>query len=385
MSKKIIFFVVLIDLLGFGIMIPMLPFYARSFGASATQVGLLMFVYSFIQIFSGPVWGRFSDRHGRRPILLLTILGQALAMIWAGFAGSYFMLLISRMAAGLFAGNISTATAYMADITPQAERARGMGIIGAAFGLGFVFGPAIGGFLIHYGYYWPSLFAGILGVVNFFWAFRALQEPAIDVAERAEHRNRLRADTLKKTLSAPRVLTPIVLFSLLTLAFVNLEVTFGLFVLDRFEFDERHAGYLLAMMGLMMAIVQGGLIGRLTKRFHERYLVAIGVVFILAGLAVIIGVHQVGYLVGGLALLATGYGLTNPCLSALTSKAAARELQGSILGVYQSGGSLARVLGPLAAGFLYDKNLVYPFVAAWCIGFLAFLGALSMVWFLSSE
>src|SRR3989338_6815434 len=158
-ARLILFLIVFIDLLGFGIMIPMLPFYSLSFGANATQIGALMFVYSFMQIFVAPVWGNLSDRFGRRPILLITILGQAVALLWGGFATSYFILLLTRVFAGVFAANISTASAYMADITKPEERAKGMGLIGAAFGLGFVFGPAIGGLLISYGYEWPSLLA----------------------------------------------------------------------------------------------------------------------------------------------------------------------------------------------------------------------------------
>src|SRR5205085_1739363 len=145
--------------LGFGVMIPMLPFFARHFGADALQIGWLMFVYSFMQMFVAPVWGQLSDRFGRRPILLITIAGQALAFLWAGLSPNYSSLLLSRVFAGLFSANISTASAYMADITSPEDRAKGMGLIGAAYGLGFIFGPAIGGLLIPHGYQWPSYFA----------------------------------------------------------------------------------------------------------------------------------------------------------------------------------------------------------------------------------
>lgn len=363
-SKKVLFLIVFVDLLGFGIMIPMLPFYARSFGASAFEIGLLMFVYSFIQIFMGPVWGGLSDRYGRRPILLLTILGQALAMIWAGFATSLWMLLLTRALAGLFAGNISTASAMMADLTSREDRAKGMGLIGAAFGLGFVFGPALGGFLISYGYEWPSIAAGMIGIVNFIWAVQALKEAKKTTEERKKNRRKFSWEAVRKVFQRKAVYLPVLMFLFLTLAFVHLEITFGLFVLDRFHLSEREAGYLLAFMGVVMAIVQGGLIGRLTQAFSEKRIVFGGIFLILMGLGGIIISWELWPLIISLVLLAIGYSLTNPCLSAATSKSAPADQQGSTLGVYQSAGSLARVIGPLSAGYLYDVSLIYPFIGA---------------------
>jgi len=370
-SKLIIFLVVFIDLLGFGVMIPMLPFYARFFGADALQIGWLMFVYSFMQMFVAPVWGQLSDRYGRRPILLLTILGQSAAFFWAGFSHSYTSLLLSRVLAGIFAANISTASAYMADITSREERAKGMGLIGAAYGLGFIFGPAIGGLLISKGYQWPSLFAGILSAVNFSWAFFALREPAVTRTDRAANRRKFDWILFKQIFSIKGILIPILIFFLLTFAFVQLEITFGLFVVDRFRLTERDAGILLAGMGLVMALIQGGLIGRLVKKYGEFAMVELGVPFIMFGLLGLIFSPSLLWLILSLCLMALGYSLTNPCLSALTSKAAPQEKQGGVLGLYQSSGSAARILAPPIAGELYKWRITGAFTGGVVIIFLA--------------
>jgi len=373
-ARLILFLIVFIDLLGFGIMIPMLPFFARSFGANATEIGALMFVYSFMQIFVAPVWGNLSDRFGRRPILLITILGQSIALIWAGFASTYWILIITRIFAGIFAGNISTASAYMADITKPEERAKGMGLIGAAFGLGFVFGPALGGLVIPYGYEWPSLLAGTIAGLNFILAFFILKEPLKNTIQRKANRKRFRLRDVSQVLEQPKYFFPIFVFFLVTLALVQLEITFGLFVLDRFHYDERQAGLLLALLGIVMAVVQGGLIGKLTKAFSEEILIYFGLIFVGLGLVILISSHSFIGLIFSLLALALGFSLTSPCLSALTSKAAHQDEQGKVLGIYQSGSAMARVLGPMLAGVLYDQSIIRPMI----VGVLLVMGAFSL-------
>jgi len=363
-SRLIIFIIVFVDLLGFGVMIPMLPFFARSFGASAFEVGLLMFVYSFMQIFAAPLWGQLSDRIGRRPVLLITILGQALAFLWAGMSMSFMSLLLSRMAAGLFAGNISTASAYMADITPPQDRAKGMGLIGAAFGLGFIFGPAVGGVLIPYGVHWPSIVAAAICILNFVLAFSILKEPPIEPHLRELNRRKLSWALLKTSFSNPRLFYPMFGFFLATFAFVQLEITFGLFVLDRFKLTESDAAFLFAFLGITMAVVQGVMLGPLTKRFSERGLILSGSLIAVFGLMGVTLVSSFYFLLAALVLIACGYSLMNPCLSSLTSKATSPGQQGAIMGLYQSGGGVARVLAPLGAGFLYDHEQILPFLSA---------------------
>ncbi len=372
-ARMTIFLIVFVDLLGFGIMIPMLPFFARSLGATPAEIGALMFVYSFMQIFLSPVWGSLSDRYGRRPILLLTILGQCAAFLWAGMSMSYMSLLLSRMAAGIFAGNISTASAYMADVTAPSERAKGMGLIGAAIGLGFIFGPAIGGLLIPHGHHWPSLAAWAISFANLILAFFLLKESKASVKERSQNRRRFRMQDFKFVLESPKFFYPMLISFLATFAFVQLEITFGLFVTDRFKFEERDAAFLFAFMGIASALVQGVVLGPLTKRFPEHILIRFGLISALVALGALTAATGMPLLIASLLLLATGYSLMNPCLSALVSKNASSENQGSILGIYQSFGSAARVLAPLGAGLLYGIKLELPFmvgVAILAIGLL---------------
>lgn len=371
-SRLVIFVIVFIDLVGFGIMIPMLPFYARSLGADATQVGALMFVYSLMQIFVAPLWGGLSDRYGRRPILLVTILCQGLAFFWAAASTTYISLLLSRVAAGVFAANISTASAYMADVTSREDRAKGMGLIGAAFGLGFIFGPAIGGLLLKYGHWAPSMVAGIICFLNFILAMLILREPK----ERKPIEKKFSVGRMKFALERPALFFPMLIFFLITTAFVQMEITFGLFVVDRFGLAERDVGFLLAFMGVMMAIIQGGLLGPLTKKFQEYRLVLVGLVMASIGLIGLAFNYNFAIFVALIGIVAMGYSLMNPCLSALASKSASDEEQGSTLGIFQSSGSLARVLAPLGAGFLYDKQ---PFLPLLCGAGLIFLGLIA--WF----
>ncbi len=380
--KLAIFLVVFIDLLGFGVMIPMLPFFVRHFGQDAFHVGWLMFVYSFMQIFVSPLWGQISDRIGRRPVLLLTIAGQALAFLWGGFSTTYMSLLWSRIFAGVFSANISTANAYIADITTPDERAKGMGMIGAAFGLGFIFGPAIGGLLIPYGYSWPFFFAAALSAVNFFWAVYVLAEPVDRTEERKANRRRINFEAFKKTMTHPDLIYPILLFFLMTLAFTQMEITFGLFMMDEFHFSERDAGLVFAAMGVVMAIVQGGLIGKLVKFLSEQGVIRVGLPLVALGLLGLIisgskSQIDLGFQSGlpalftGLLVMAIGYSLVNPCLSSWTSKLAPPRAQGTTLGIYQSAGSVARVIGPPLAGYFYRESTVGSFVSALAIVFLA--------------
>lgn len=372
-SRLVVFLIVFVDLLGFGIMIPMLPFYARSFGASAFEVGLLMFSYSAVQVFMAPVWGYLSDIYGRRPILLLTIFGQSFAFLIAGLAPTYFVLLASRSLAGIFAGNISTASAFMADLTPPEERAKGMGLIGAAFGLGFVFGPAIGGLLIPIGYEWPSLVAAMISFLNFLWAFWVLEEASRAREEREKNRRKFSLKDVSLIFHRPTILVPILLFFLLTFSFTQVEICLGLFVFDRFYFSERQAGLLLGGVGFIMALVQGLGIGPLVRRWGESRLIFIGEILLAISVFVLGLSGRESFLYLALLGMAVGYSITNPCLNAVASKASSSSEQGRVLGLYQSFGGLARVLGPLLAGWAYDQGRSIPFfISAGVVGFSAF-------------
>lgn len=360
--KLIIFTVVFLDLLGFGVMIPMLPFYGRFFNASATEIGLLMFVYSVMQLFLAPIWGSLSDRVGRVPILLTTIFGQGIGFVIAALAPNFTILLLSRLVAGAFAANISTANAYMADITTPEERSKGMGLLGAAFGLGFVFGPVIGALLIHYGVEWPSIVAAGMSFLNFIWAMMILKEPLQNLEARAKNRRRFSWQAFNEILADKKFFFPIFLFFLTTFAFTQMEVTFGLFMLDEYSLSERSAGLMMGFLGVLMAIVQGALLGRFLKFLKEHQLIILGCIFIILGLSSIAVFKHFYLIFGSLMLMALGYGLLNPCLSATVSKQTDRSSQGRVMGIYQSSASLGRIVGPITAGLLYDRSYIYPFL-----------------------
>ena len=348
-----IFLVVFIDLLSFGIVIPILPYYSKSFGATAFQLGWLMGIFSIMQFLFAPLWGMLSDKIGRRPVLLATILGGACAMAAAALAGNYWLLFFARLLAGIFAANISTATAYITDITTSENRAKGMGIIGASFGLGFIFGPAIGGILSVYGYAAPVLAASVLGLANFIFAYFVLDESRKSTS--SKFRKRLSRENLLIAFAHKATSVPISLFFINTLAFTQLEVIFGLYVLKKFGYDAKNAGLLLAGMGVIGATIQGGLIGKLSRRFGEANLLPMGFALLMIGMAGAAFANSIPFFMLTLVAISIGNSLENPSLSSLTSKGAPEEHRGLVMGIYQSGSSMARVIGPPAAGFLFDQ------------------------------
>lgn len=369
-----IFLVVFFDLLAFGIVIPILPYYSKTFGANAFALGWLMAIYSIAQFLFSPFWGGLSDRIGRRPVLLLTILAGACSMTATALAGSFAMLFFARFAAGAFAANISTATAYIADVTRPEDRAKGMGLIGASFGLGFIFGPAIGGIFSVYGYNVPILIAAALGLANFFFAYFVLTE---STEKKEAAGKKLSRTGFRLAFSTNATASPILLFFLNTLAFTQLEVVFGLFVLTRFGYGARDAGWLLAGVGVVSALVQGGFIGRLAKKFGEKNLLPAG--FLLLAASLVVAAHSVAppAFMASLFFLAIGSGLVNPSLSSLVSKGVDASHRGSVMGIFQSAGSLARVVGPPVAGLLFDQlSPATPLLLSAAIMAAALLGSL---------
>ena len=348
----LVFGVVFFDLLAFGIVIPILPYYARTFNASGLAMGWLMTSFSLMQFLFSPFWGQLSDRIGRRPVLVISVAGSAIAMIIMGFARSLEWLFIARVFQGIFAANISTATAYIADISPEEKRTAAMGIIGAGFGLGFIFGPAIGGYFSHYGYSTPMFIAAGLAVFNALFIFFRLPEPDLSQNERRSHRREVSVKALKETLSRPSLARAVFLFFLVTIAFVHLEVVFAFYVKDTFDFNARQAGYLFAFIGVIMVIIQGGVIGRLSKRLGESKLLIIGPLVMAVGLMLTTTFAGLGlgFFMIALTLVSVGNAITSPSLTSITSKLAKRGEVGAAMGIYQSAGSLARIVGPLTAG-----------------------------------
>jgi DHA1 family tetracycline resistance protein-like MFS transporter len=362
----VIFTTVFIDLVGFGIVIPVLPFYAESsrFGASPRTVGLLFASYSVMQLIFSPILGRLSDKHGRRPVLLISIIGTGIGFLILGFANTLLLLFVGRILDGITGGNISTAQAYIADITTPENRAKGMGLIGAAFGLGFVFGPAIGGILSHWGISVPFLFAAGLCFANAVLLFFTLPETVTP-----NHPARVSAAggrglaQLIKSLQNRRLGFVLIIYFMFIVAFSIMTTSFSLFTMFRFGYDAQHTGYLFAYVGIIAVIIQGGLIGRLVKRFGEMALVVVGA-FLFAGS--LFAVPFVGPEAGGLLALLVGGGLFSvgnslsaPSLTSLASKSVGAGEQGSVLGVTQSVASLARAVGPALAAVLIHSVLAY--------------------------
>jgi DHA1 family tetracycline resistance protein-like MFS transporter len=395
----VIFITVFIDLVGFGIVIPVLPFYAEGtkFGATPSQVGLLFASYSILQLIFAPVLGRLSDKHGRRPVLLVSLLGTALGFLILGFATTLWMLFLGRIIDGISGGNISTAQAYIADVTTKENRAKGMGLIGAAFGLGFVFGPAIGGILSRWGINVPFLFAAGLAFANAILLLFALPETVTP-----DHPARISAASGRSWKQLIGALRNRALASVLTIYFLGIvafsimTASFSIFMMFRLGYDAFHNGWIFAFVGVISAIIQGGLIGRLVKRFGEPTLVIIGALLFTASLVVLPFVKPSTSLWTILVIAAAtsiGQALSAPTLSSLASKSASAADQGSVLGVMQSVASLARAVGPsLAAVLIYsavahvgydgiaqkmsDASIQRTFLAAAAIQFAGFLGAL---------
>ena len=362
----VIFTTVFIDLVGFGIVIPVLPFYAEGtlFNATPRTVGILFASYSVMQLIFSPVLGRLSDKYGRRPVLLLSIIGTGIGFLVLGFATTIWMLFVGRILDGITGGNISTAQAYIADVTTPENRARGMGLIGAAFGLGFIFGPAIGGILSRWGVHVPFFFAAALCFANAVLLYFTLPETVTkDHPARVSAAGGRGLSQLLKSLSHPQLGFVLSIYFLFVVAFSIMTASFSLYTMFRFGYDAQHTGYLFAYVGLISVIIQGGLIGKLVKRFGEITLVIVGALFFAGSL---FAVPFVGPNSGGLLALLLGGGifslgnsLATPALNSLASKTASAAEQGTVLGVTQSVASLARAVGPSLAAVLIHSGLAH--------------------------
>jgi MFS family permease len=347
---------------------PVLPFWAREFGASGTTLGLLLTSYAAAQFACAPLWGRLSDRIGRRPVLLATIAGTAASLLLLGLAPSLPWVFAARLLAGAFAANLGVASAYIADVTPPEERTRWMGMLGAAFGVGFVLGPALGGALAPFGYRWPMLAAAGLAAANWLHAFASLREPERHEAAAAPG---ARAGALRDPL-VRRLCVANFVFSV---AVTQLETVFAFFMADRFGFDAAHVAGILIAMAVLMGAIQGGALKALSARFPERSLVVAGSLLLALGFLGVSPSPSVAWLLVPLALCAVGRAVLQPSLMSLASVAAGGGARGSTMGAFQASGSLARVVGPVAAGLLYDTAHPAPFVLAAALVFAVALQA----------
>ncbi len=373
-SLAVLYLTVFIDLLGFGIILPQLAYVAERFGASAVWVGAVMTAYSAVQLISAPLLGRLSDRIGRRPVLLLSLVGSALSLALSGAAQSLTVLMLARSLAGLFGGSIATAQAYIADVTEPKERARWMGLLGASIGLGFVFGPALGAVLSRYGFGAAAFVASGLAAANFVFAFFKLAESRVPGAS-GRTRARLGIAELFRAFSHPLIGRAVGATFLATFGFVSMEATFALLGERRFKLEAGRLGLVFTYVGVLIVIVQGGLIGRLTARFGERALAVTGAIIMSASLVALPHAGSFAVALGVLGALAVGQALVTPTLSALISRAVSAEEQGGTLGFGQSAAAAARAIGPLAAGWLFDRGPSVPYHAAGAL----MLGAAALV------
>ena len=370
-----IFVIVLADMMGFGLIIPLLPFYAKNFHASDFQVGLIFSIYSACQMIGSPVLGLLSDRFGRRPVLVFSLIGSvsgyvilaaATFFVWRDPIVGLLLVYLSRLIDGFTGGNVSTAQAYISDVTPRDQRAKAMGMMGAAFGIGFSIGPGVGGVLGHYHPSWPAVAAALLCTTAALMTFFRLKESRHhEPSEEGElwlHPARF-APVLRNPALVQMML--IAFFSMM--AFVMLEAVFALFLKDTFGYGPREVGWFFAYVGATIIVVQGFLIGRLTKRFGEWPIVIAGPLLVTVAMAMYVEsvVRPVVWLVVVAGLFnAAGRSLQMPSLSSLISQHSDPSMHGRVFGLHHMLGSLSRVIGPAVATAVYTGHHAAPFVGA---------------------
>lgn len=351
----VIVLTVFIDITGYGIIIPLLPFYAKEFQAGPTELGILIASFAIMQFFFSPLLGKASDKKGRKPILLISLLISFISFTIFSFANSYLMLLFSRIIAGI-ATERAVAQAYIADVTDHKSRTKEMGKIGAALGAGFIIGPSIGGILSTYGFSIPGYAAMILTVINILFVISLLPEPHRDKERTNEvttgssgYLRGLR-DSLRKPLLGPTLL---ILF-IVTLAFSTIPVIVPLLSIDFFNFNSLELSYVFIYIGLIQIVMQGFLINPLSKRLGEEKLIALGPILMATGTLLMPIFQNVAIFFLTNSLLAAGFGIINTSIPAFLSKRISIDEQGSILGVAGSVASIANIPGPLVIGLIYD-------------------------------
>lgn len=381
MNKKLfsIILVVFIDLLGFSLILPLLPYYAKSFHANATVTGLLVASYAAAQLIGAPVLGRLSDRYGRRPILLASVLGTFVGFLLLGIANALWMLFASRIIDGITGGNLSIAQAYITDVTSPKERAKGLGMIGAAFGLGFIIGPATGGLLSQWGYAVPALAAAGLSFVNLVLIYAWLTESLPPERRNAalEQRPAVNLSALLVALKRPFTGSLLMTRFFFGVAFATFQTVFSLYTLTKFGLSGAQTGYILAYVGVLSVITQGFLVGWISKRVREDILIVACVALMAASL---LGWALASSVVALLIILvptAFSGGLLNTLLSSTLTKAIDAKETGGILGLSASIESATRIIAPVAGGVLLQQ------LGTWAPGaFSALLmaGLLIYVW-----
>lgn len=370
-----IFLVVVVDVFGMTLMIPLLPFYAQHFGASPFVVGILLASFAACQLLSGPILGRISDTAGRKPTLIVSQIGTCIGFLVLGFANSLPLIFLGRIIDGLTAGNLTIAQAYISDVTKPEDRTRAFGLIGIAFGLGFLIGPALSGYLSRFGYQWPAFAAAGMSFLSILATTFLL--PRVEVVHSPDRDQRGRIERITQYFRQPLPRRRLIEFFAYILSFSMLIGGTALFLARRMHFSAEQTGYVFGFSGLIGAVVQGGLLGRLVKRFGEERLAFVGFVTMGIGLALLGTVHSVPYLLLLVGITAFGSSLSRPSLTTLLTHSVGRHEQGAVLGVSQSLSSIAAIVGPIIAGWLIGHELlgVYGIAA----GAFALAGAAIML------
>ena len=360
-----VFFATMVDLIGFGLILPLLPFYAIHYGATPFTVALLAVVFSVAQFAASPVLGGLSDRYGRKPVYLLCTAISALGYIWLAFADSLIIIFLARVLSGIGSGKISIAQAIIADATTPETRAKGMGMIGAAFGLGMILGPALGGVLIgpdeaNPRYAWPAFAAAVASTSALLLALATLRE----THQRPDAPGSLFRNPLAGIGDLNRQALALIMINfVINFVFAQIETLFPLFTAVRLEWHAYDVGLAFTFIGCIVLTMQGVLIGPLTRWFGEAWLLSIGLVILAIGTALTYGVFSIPLMAVSILCTAGGFGMVNPSINSLISRAADPGRQGLTMGANQSMAALGRVAGPIFGGLLFDEvGITLPYV-----------------------
>ena len=375
----ILFFTLIVVMLGFGMIIPILPFYIKSFGASGSALGALMATYGALQFLFAPVWGSLSDRYGRKPILMIGVLGNALAQLFFGLSTELWMLFVARALAGILSSaTLPTAMAYIGDSTSKEERGGGMGIIGAAMGIGMVIGPGLGGWLGGKSLATPFFLASGLSMLAFALIFLVLPESSRPQGAQSRKVSGPQFNRLWHALTGPLGILFLMAF-LLTFGLTNFEGVFGLYAADRYHYGTREVGLLLVTIGVISAIVQGALTGPLARRWGEVNVIRSSLIGSAIGFILMTQAQTFLQVLCTVCFFVLSNALLNPAVAALISKRTTRG-QGISMGLNNSFLSLGRIAGPLWAGMVFDVNMNLPYLsgaAIMAVGFLVSVFALT--------
>ncbi|WP_066254738.1 MFS transporter [Neobacillus drentensis] len=366
-ALPILFVVMFLVMVGFGIIIPVLPFYAEEIGANPTELGLLMAVYSLMQFIFAPMWGHVSDRIGRKPVMMIGIAGLGLSFLIQAMSTELWMLFAARIIGGILSSaNMPTAMAYVADITTEENRGKGMGIVGAATGLGFVFGPAIGGIFSSFSLNMPFFLASGSSFITLILVFLLLKESK----QNKEIVSKEKFSFGKAFSGAVTVLYLVQL--LISLSLSGLEATFAYFAAKKAGLDATQLGYIFMIMGFGSALVQGGLVGRMTKKYGEKIVIQLGIIVSALGFGLILLVNNFATAALFLTIFGLGNGVIRPSVSSLITKTS-NAGYGSSTGLLSSFDSLGRIIGPPLGGWLFSLAIGLPYISGAIISMAAFI------------